>query len=98
MIEISDEMYAALAQKLKKAIGQADYFSGAIELETSDLCARLIATLIICRRTESSPEKTQKPIQNVIPVWWELKTTTDDGLQINDFSFSEIKPLLIDAL
>ncbi len=49
-------------------------------------------------KADPMPEKTQKPIQNVIPVWWELKTTTDDGLQLNDFSFSEIKPLLIDAL
>ncbi len=53
-------------------------------------------TLVIYRRTETLPEGIRRPISNVVPVWWELTTTTEGGNVPNDFSFGELKPYLID--
>lgn len=98
MIEIADDIYSALAQKLKKTIGTADYFNGTVEMEMGDVQFVFVATLVVYRRSRTTPEGVVRAIENVVPIWWELKTTTDHGEQINDFSFSGIKPLLTDPL
>ena len=96
MIEICNETYRELAKRLRDAIGMADYFNGSVELENEEWSARLVVTLIIYRRTETVPEGIRKPISDTVPVWWELTTTQNGQPVTNDFSFSELKPFLID--
>jgi hypothetical protein len=96
MIEINDEIYRALADRLRDTVGTGDYFNGSVEIETDECSARLTTTLIVYRRTETSPEGVRKPITDIVPVWWELSTTSAGVPVENDFSFSELKPFLID--
>jgi hypothetical protein len=58
--------------------------------------ARLTLSAIIYRRPEVLPEGSARPISDVVPVWWEFSTVGVDGAEVNDFSFSELKPWLTD--
>ena len=57
---------------------------------------RLTLTAIIYRRTEILPEGVRRPIDDVVPVWWEFSTVGEGGAISNDFSFNKLKPCLID--
>ena len=96
MIEISTPAYRTIAARLREAIGTADYFNGTIEYETEEFYSALILTVIIYRRTEITPEGLRRPISDVVPVWWEFTTAQECGNVMNCFSFSELKPYLID--
>jgi hypothetical protein len=96
MIEINSEIYRAMADRLRDAIGTADYFNGSVEIDRGEWSARLTTTLIIYRRSETLPEGVRKPITDIVPVWWEV-TTTVAGIPVeNDFSFSDLKQYMID--
>lgn len=96
MLEIYNDTYRGLAKQLRDAIGTSDYFNGSVELSTEEFCARLTTTLIVYRRDETTPEGHRRPFENVVPVWWELTTTRSGVPTPNDFSFSELKPYMID--
>ncbi len=96
MIEISTPTYCAIAGRLREAIGPAEYFNGSVEYETEEFYSTLTLTAIVYRRTEMLPEGPRRPISDVVPVWWEFTTTQSIGGVTNDFSFSELKPHLID--
>jgi len=53
---------------------------------------RLVLTAIVYRRREELPEGPRHPIADVVPVWWEFST----GTNLNDFSFAELLPYLLD--
>ncbi len=57
---------------------------------------RLVLSAIVYRRTEQRPEGVCRPIADVVPVWWEFQTVGADGPVSNDFSFSQLKPFIID--
>jgi hypothetical protein len=57
---------------------------------------RLTLTAIIYRRNETLPEGVRRPVSDVVPVWWEFHTVSEQGDVPNDFSFAEFKPYLID--
>ncbi|MDR2912380.1 MAG: hypothetical protein LBV38_03660 [Alistipes sp.] len=111
MIEITTDHYRALAQRLRREIGPADWFNGRIEMELPSpeaspeaspaektIAATLILTAIIYRRPETLPEGPARPITDVVPVWWEFHTSAPEQTEQtpNDFTFSELKPHLID--
>lgn len=96
MIEISTETYRALASQLREAIGHDDFFNGRVEYETEEFYSALVVTAIVHRHTETLPEGVRRPISDVVPVWWELRTVQECGEVTNDFSFSELKPYLIE--
>ncbi len=91
MIEITSEIYHAVAARLKEEIGCADYFNGMVEFETEEFYSNLTLTAIVYRRTETLPEGVRRPIADIIPVWWEFSTVQECGEMLNDFSFSELK-------
>uniref|UniRef100_S0DEP5 Uncharacterized protein n=1 Tax=termite gut metagenome TaxID=433724 RepID=S0DEP5_9ZZZZ len=95
MIEISDNIYRELAARLAGAIGEDDYFNGAVEYENEELYARLVATVLVYRREETFPEGVRRVVSNVVPMWWELRTVQQCGDADNDFSFDELKQYLI---
>ena len=95
-IEITADTYRLAAERLREEIGTSDWFNGAVEFTAEGLCCRLVLTAIIYRRTEQFPEGVRRPVSDVVPVWWEFSAAGDDGPVANDFSFSELKPCLVD--
>jgi hypothetical protein len=96
MIEISAEIYCAIAARLREKIGICDYFNGTVEFETEEFYSTLTLTAIVYRRTETTPECVRRPVSDVVPVWWDFSTVQECGQVLNDFSFMELKPYLIE--
>ena len=57
----------------------------------------MIMSAVIYRHNEALPEgRVVDLIDNIIPVWWEFHSTTDEGEVFNDFDFAELKEYLLD--
>jgi hypothetical protein len=97
MIEISAPMYSRIAEMLRDRIGTAEWFNGSIEFETEEFHSRLTLSAIVYRRAELLPEGRRCPVFDVVPVWWEFSTVGAGGEEVNDFCFSELRPLLLDS-
>ncbi len=101
MKEINPNDYAYVAANLAAEIEARNFFSGTIRTEHDGFESELLATLIIYRQKalpEEGPTTLLGPIVDVVPVWWEFHTFDPDGEEVlNDFSFSDIKPLLINS-
>ncbi len=94
MFTFTHNHYLKLAETLLEQIGTASYYSNVIELEQDDADIKFCASLIIYHHGNSLDELPEQFISDVVPVWWELKTTTLDGEQINDFDFDVFKQIL----
>ena len=75
------------------AIGDRNYFSGVFGVCFSKgIACRLRTSVIVYRRTELLPEGTFEVIDDLVPVWWEFHTESDEaGEMLNDFSFGELR-------
>ncbi|MEG1622631.1 MAG: hypothetical protein RR330_04590 [Alistipes sp.] len=91
----SSELYSQLARLLVDRLDLSGYFSGSVSLEFDDVDCRLTGSFIVYRQPCDLPEGIYRPIADVVPVWWEFHTRTEEGEVDNDFSFSELKPFLI---
>lgn len=91
---VSAALYDEIRARLTDAIGDTDYFSGTLAFEFGQISCRLRTSLIVYRRTEQLPEGTCRPITDLVPVWWEFFTESDEGELLNDFSFDEVRRLL----
>lgn len=81
--------YSIVAAALTEAIGDKGFVAATIETSHPYFFAKLVATLIIYRDAEGE-------VTNVVPVWWEMHTYDEDGIErLNDFSFSTLRPQLI---
>lgn len=89
MIEVSEKMYEEIAALLLAEIGDKDYFNGTIEYDTDEFYSSLTCTLIICR------EPISLKILSILPVWWDYDIALCDGVQLNDFSWSELDRHLV---
>lgn len=94
MFQITTSIYNRLASELLDKISTSSIFSGSIEFETDQVDIIFIATIIPYYHREEFPEGDIETIQNIVPVWWELHTTTHDGEVINDFDFETLKFLV----
>lgn len=82
--------YSIVAAALTEAIGDKGFVAATIETSHPYFFAKLVATLIIYRDAEGE-------VTNVVPVWWEMHTYDEDGIErLNDFSFATLRPQLID--
>lgn len=102
MKEITPNDYAYVAANVTDRIEHRSFFSGAIRTDHEGFVSELIATLIIYRnRPEEEPNGPTQllgTICDIVPVWWEFHTYDPEGEEmLNDFSFSDLKPLLIPA-
>lgn len=89
---VSTQLYQQTAEALLAAIGDKNYFSGAVEVEASDgVTLRLVVSCVIYRRRVMMPEGEAMHPRSVIPVWWECHTTSRAGELDNDFSFRELQ-------
>lgn len=81
--------YSIVAAALTEAIGDKGFVAATIETSHPYFFAKLVATLIIYRDAEGE-------VTNVVPVWWEMHTYDEDGIErLNDFSFATLRPQLI---
>ena len=93
---VSSELYDEVAARLCDAIGSGAYFSGTIEFPHADVACRLTASLLFYRRREVWPEGERSCITDVIPVWWECRTTVDGMEVCNDFDFASLRECLVE--
>lgn len=97
MYTISSKVYLEVAERLSALIGNLHYYSGAFEFESDGVLYRMIMSAVIYRHKETLPEgRVVDLIDNIIPVWWEFHSTTDEGEVLNDFDFAELKEYLLD--
>lgn len=95
MLNITSEIYRTVANRLREAVGEAEFFSGTIAV-AADVDYTLRATLLIYRRTVSDESGSWRAIDHVVPVWWEFHSVTYEGEVLNDFDFAEFERELID--
>lgn len=84
-------LYEETFSRLAEAIGSRNYFSGTVSFPFEHVACRLTTSVIVYRRTESLPEGDFDVIDDLVPVWWEFHTETDEGEVPNDFSFSALR-------
>ena len=89
MLNVTSDIYRLLADRLRDAVGTAEFFSGRITV-AADLDYELIATLLFYRTTESDESGSRDIITDIVPVWWEFHTACAAGVLDNDFSFREL--------
>ena len=91
MYNVSSALYNEVTERLIERIGRNGYFSGSLEFESGGVECRLVLSAVVYRRRESMPEGEREVISDMVPVWWEFRTSTDEGETINDFSFGELR-------
>ncbi|MCM1301444.1 MAG: hypothetical protein NC250_04660 [Alistipes senegalensis] len=91
LYSVSPALYEETYSRLAEAIGGRNYFSGSISFPFEHATCRLTTSVIVYRRTESLPEGDFEVIHDLVPVWWEFHTETDEGEVPNDFSFSGLR-------
>ncbi len=94
MLIINPTLYERLGELLVEQIGSRTFYSGEIAIYEEQVDYIFNATLMIYYRCEHLPEGSQTAISDIVDVWWELTTTTDDGVQHNDFDFNILKRLI----
>ena len=85
MYETTPSVYLKIAELLLAKIGTRDFFSGSVTLHDGDVECRLICTLVVSRERHIP-----FCVVELLPVWWEFRTSTENGELSNDFSFSEM--------
>lgn len=91
---ISSQLYEEVQARLIEAIGARSYYSGALSWESEGVACRLVVSCFVYRRRETMPEGAFDAIYDLVPVWWEFHTADEQGEQLNDFSFSELRARL----
>ena len=88
---ISPELNRRVAEALLEAIGDRNYFSGTVDIETEEgVACRLVTSCVVYRRRTLCPDGDGETIVSVIPVWWEFHTACPAGVLDNDFSFRDL--------
>ncbi|MBQ8775272.1 MAG: hypothetical protein IJZ50_05435 [Alistipes sp.] len=70
-------------------IATKGFFSGRVDLTVGDTFCSLICTLVV-HRGKPSEESSLRPIERLVPVWWEFRTIEGGEEILNDFSFREM--------
>ncbi len=91
MLSINPIIYEQIATTLLDQIASQEFYTGEVNHLTPDVDYSLSSTLIIRYKPISYPEATEIEIAEVIPIWWEMTTTIDDGQVLNDFDFNLLK-------
>lgn len=91
MLNITDQTYRLVCDRLHDAIGSSDFYSGKISVSDADFDYELRATLIVYRRETGDRNDTDRPITDLVPVWWEFHSSDADGERLNDFDFAVLR-------
>lgn len=88
---VSTQLYREVADALLASIGDKSFFSGSVELTSSDgVACRLVTSCVVYRTPSEMPEGEGSRIRSVVPVWWEFHTACAAGVLDNDFSFRDL--------
>lgn len=93
MYETTTKIYLEIADRLLERVGVGDFFAGSVELTDGDVVWRLTCTVVARRARYVEEGSLVRPIETLLPVWWEMTTTCDGVVVENDFSF--FKMLLV---
>ncbi len=86
-ISFNGDHYDEVWSTLLDAIRESDYFNGSVVTDHEDFTSTLTTTLIVYRNRHD-PER---PITNLIPIWWEMTThDSEENEHPNDFSLKEL--------
>jgi hypothetical protein len=92
MISISPETYAGIAARLLSAVEKTDYFNGRIDCDGPQGRAVLTCSLVVYRKPGTDPPP--RPLEKIIPVWWDFSLEVDGMIRATDFGWSGIVPYL----
>lgn len=95
MFNITSEIYRMVADRLRDAVGEAEFFSGTITV-AADLDYSLRTTLLIYRQKVSDESGEWSQIRDIVPIWWEFHSVAIEGERLNDFDFALLRRELID--
>lgn len=93
-LTVSYTIYTRLSQLLLEEICRDNYYSGYIEITDEEVHYHLSTSIFIYRPKSTLTTSDTAIISDIVPVWWELVTTTLAGEQLNDFDFRRLKNLL----
>lgn len=94
IFSVSAELYDEVKRRLIDAIDDRGYYSGHVEFDYEGWECRLVCSCFVYRTRERWPEGEQRPIVDLVPVWWEFHTADGEAERLNDFSFSTLRKLL----
>ena len=92
MYETTTEIYFKIAEDLLARIGSGDFFAGTVTAYDEDEGVewRLTCTVVVHHAERVNRRWGIRPIERVLPVWWEMRSYCD-GVEVdNDFSFGEL--------
>lgn len=90
-ITFGKEEYRQVWHTLTEAIGEREYYSGRVTTLHNGFASTLRTSLIIYR-DKRDPER---PIVDMVPIWWDIETITDEGENLlNDFELCELLKLV----
>lgn len=89
MYTIPSQLYLEVFESLMARIATKNFFSGRVDLTYGDTLCSLICTVVV-HRGEAEEGGSLRPVDRIIPVWWEFHTTVGNEEILNDFSFREM--------
>lgn len=96
MFSVSEALYRRFADALAERLSGKNYYLGSVCLDDADAACRLTGSYIVYRSECEGPEGKERPVKEVVPVWWEFHTVCARGEVDNDFSFRDLVPFLVD--
>lgn len=97
MYHVPSDCYGKLADRIRESLCNIHYFNGSVAVFADDETeCRLVATLIIYRRRIESRSEDADAITDVVPVWWECRTSVDGEEMCNDFDFALLRECLLE--
>ncbi len=95
MYKISPNLYTRLAEHIYEEITSPTFYSGVIEMDDDEVAIRFVSTLIPYFNKEEYNGSTRYTLRDIVPVWWEIHTTTNEGEVNNDFDFSTLLNFIV---
>ncbi len=95
MYVLTPEIYQDLAAAVAQSLSDIHYFNGSVAVSDGNAECRLVATLIIYRRRVEPLSADADEITDIVPVWWECRTTIDGEETDNDFDFALFRDVML---
>ena len=94
MIQITPNFYEHIAQVLLDQLYGQGYFSGSFEFDFDSISCRMVLSAVVHYHANDPSVGYAGGVKDIVPVWWEFHTITDEGEQLNDFSLNELRQLI----
>lgn len=94
MYNVSFQLYHKLAELLLEEVSECGYYNDSIEFCHEGIDCQLLLSAVIYHRIVEAPDYRTEIISDIVPVWWEFHTYTEDGEILNTFSFNELRTFI----